>query len=113
MMDWLETKFSELEIEAELEVLKKEVYRQSRDKSRQTTYQTNENKGSSSNGKLNRYYNTLNIQPGASPKDIKQAYRDLVAVWHPDRFSNTPRLQKIAEEKIKEINEAYEKLYSR
>ena len=29
-------------------------------------------------------------------------------VWHPDRFGGDPRLQKKAQEKLKEINEAYE-----
>jgi len=31
-------------------------------------------------------------------------------VWHPDRFASDPRLQKVAEEKLKEITEAYELL---
>jgi len=33
-----------------------------------------------------------------------------VRVWHPDRFANDPRLQKIAEERLKDITEAYEAL---
>ena len=31
-------------------------------------------------------------------------------VWHPDRFGNDPKLRARADEKLKEINEAYEKL---
>ena len=54
-----------------------------------------------------RYYEILQLRPGASPSQIQQAYRDLVRVWHPDRFAHDPRLQTIAEQKLKEINAAY------
>lgn len=112
-MDWLEAKFRELEIEAELESLKKEVYKQSNGKTCHNSYQANDKKTPLSTENLNDYYSVLNLQPGASSKDIKQAYRNLVLVWHPDRYPGNPQLQKMAEEKIKEINEAYGKLYSR
>lgn len=61
---------------------------------------------------LDRYYKILGLEPGASPEEVKQAYRDLCRVWHPDRFPNDPRLQQKAQEKQKEINEAYEHLKS-
>ena len=54
-----------------------------------------------------RDYEILHLKPGASLAEIQQAYRDLVKVWHPDRFSSDPRLQEIANEKLKEINDAY------
>lgn len=54
-----------------------------------------------------KYYKILGIQPGASLDEIKEAYRDLAKVWHPDRFSHDLRLQQKAQEKLKEINEAY------
>ncbi|MDV2478772.1 MAG: DnaJ domain-containing protein [bacterium] len=57
-----------------------------------------------------RCYEILGLEPGASPERVKQAYRDLVQVWHPDRFEHDPRLQEKAQEKLKEINEAYGKL---
>ena len=41
---------------------------------------------------------------------LKQAYHDLVQVWHPDKHSHNARLQKKADEKMKEINQAYEVL---
>jgi hypothetical protein len=44
---------------------------------------------------------------------LKQAYHDLVQVWHPDKHSHNERLQKKADEKMKEINQAYELLQSR
>jgi len=59
-----------------------------------------------------RYFAILQIAPSASSEEIRQAYVDLVRVWHPDRFVSDPRLQKVAEERMKEITEAYEALSS-
>lgn len=59
-----------------------------------------------------RCFQTLGIRRGASRGDLKQAYRDLVKVWHPDRFTNDPNLQTRAQEKLKEINQAYTKIQS-
>lgn len=61
---------------------------------------------------LDRYYEMLELTPEATPEEIKQAYRDLVKVWHPDRFAHDPRLQRKAQEKLKKLNEAYERLQS-
>ncbi|MDY6786457.1 MAG: DnaJ domain-containing protein [Cyanobacteriota bacterium] len=55
-------------------------------------------------------YKTLGLKPGASSGEVKQAYRQLVKRWHPDNFPGKPRQQKKAEEKIKRINLAYERL---
>ena len=55
----------------------------------------------------------LEIEPGASFEEIRQAYLDQTKVWHPDRFSNDVRLQKKAEDKFKEINLAYQRLCGR
>jgi len=52
----------------------------------------------------------LGLGPDATSEDVKQAYRDLAKVWHPDRFQNDPRVRNKAEEKLKEINEAYQLL---
>lgn len=45
-------------------------------------------------------------------RELKAAHRDLAKVWHPDRFQHDPRLQEKAQEKLKEINEAYDLLSS-
>lgn len=55
-------------------------------------------------------YAVLGLAPGASAQELKAAYRDLAKVWHPDRFGHDPRLQQKAQEKLKEINDAYQQL---
>lgn len=64
------------------------------------------------NDEWDKYYELLGVRPGTSGRELKDAYRDLAKVWHPDRFSHDPRLQRKAQEKLKEINEAYERLTS-
>lgn len=59
---------------------------------------------------INLYYEILGLKPSASPEEIKQAYRQLVKIWHPDCFPNNPQRQKEAEEKFKQILEAYKVL---
>lgn len=58
--------------------------------------------------KLDEAYRILDLEPGASDHEVRRAWRDLTKVWHPDRFGNDPALRRRAEEKQKEINEAYE-----
>jgi curved DNA-binding protein len=50
------------------------------------------------------YYRTLGVSENASDGDIKKAYRKLAMQYHPDRNSGN---EKWANEKFKEINEAY------
>jgi len=52
------------------------------------------------------------VKPGVSIRELKAAHRDLAKVWHPDRFLHDPRLQEKAQEKLKEINEAFELISS-
>ncbi|MBN3946691.1 MAG: DnaJ domain-containing protein [Nostoc sp. NMS7] len=60
---------------------------------------------------INYAYEILGLEPGASPVQVKRAYRKLVKIWHPDRFLE-PKQKQEAEEKIKSINVAYNKLKS-
>ena len=59
---------------------------------------------------INRCYEILEIEPGSSLEEIKRAYRDLAFVWHPDRFAHNDRLQQKAQQRLTEINEAYQQL---
>jgi len=59
---------------------------------------------------IQRCFEVLELDAKASPTEVKQAYKDMVNVWHPDRFPNNPRLKQKAEMKLKEINAAYEVL---
>jgi curved DNA-binding protein CbpA len=59
---------------------------------------------------MNKYYRTLGIEYDAPLSEVRRAYRDMVLVWHPDRFANNERLHKQATEKLVEINEAYRML---
>jgi hypothetical protein len=53
-------------------------------------------------------YQVLEVDPKSSKETVRQHYLDLAAVWHPDRHSHNPRLQKIAAQKMKQINAAYD-----
>lgn len=54
-------------------------------------------------------YKVLGVDKNASQDEIKKAYRKLAKKYHPDNYANNP-LSELAEEKFKEINEAYEAL---
>src|ERR1700736_6602125 len=53
------------------------------------------------------YYQTLGVPKSATEKEIKAAYRKQARKWHPDA---NPDNQKEAEDKFKELQEAYEVL---
>jgi curved DNA-binding protein CbpA len=59
---------------------------------------------------IKKCYEILELDPNASLAEAKQAYKDLVNIWHPDRVSHNARLKQRAENKLKEVNAAYEKL---
>src|SRR5476651_1105658 len=52
------------------------------------------------------YYQTLGVARTATPEEIKQAFRKLARLYHPDVAKN----KATGEAKFKEINEAYEVL---
>jgi hypothetical protein len=52
------------------------------------------------------FYDVLDIPLSATTEEIKAKYRQLVRIYHPDRFTN-PADKQYAEEKLKELNEAY------
>ena len=59
---------------------------------------------------IRRSLEILELGPEPSTDEARQAYKDLVNIWHPDRFSQNPRLKDKAEKKLKEINAAYEEV---
>lgn len=52
-------------------------------------------------------YKVLDVSPSASDEQIKEAYRKLAKKYHPDQYAESP-LKDLADEKMKEINEAYD-----
>ncbi len=56
-------------------------------------------------------YQVLELKPGASLEEVNQAYKDLVFIWHPDRIpKDNPRLLQKAQEKLKDLNSARDRL---
>ena len=57
------------------------------------------------------YYSVLGVDKKANNSTIKKNYRKLAMKWHPDKHANkSEKDKKIAEDKFKEISEAYEVL---
>lgn len=56
-------------------------------------------------------YKILGVSPNASNDEIKKAYRELLKKYHPDNYTNNP-LSDLAEEKFKQIHEAYTQIMS-
>ena len=54
-------------------------------------------------------YQVLGVSPSATDEQIKSAYRELARKYHPDNYVNNP-LADLAQEKMKEINEAYDQI---
>ena len=57
-------------------------------------------------------YLVLGVSKNASDDEIKRAYRDLARKYHPDNYMDNP-LNDLAQEKFKEINEAYDAIMSK
>ncbi len=57
------------------------------------------------------WHSVLNVAPDADLETIKRAYRQKASEFHPDKLSGVSEgVRKLAEEKLKEINEAYRRL---
>jgi DnaJ like chaperone protein len=59
----------------------------------------------------NSYYTILEIDPAATDQELKKAYRSMARRFHPDKVQHLgPEFQKMAEDKFKAINEAYQQI---
>ena len=56
-------------------------------------------------------YSVLGVDRGASPEEIKQAFRNLANKYHPDKVSHMgDEFRELAEKRFKEIQEAYQEI---
>lgn len=53
-------------------------------------------------------YRELEVAQNVSEKDVKDAYKDLMAIWHPDR--QPERLKEKSNQKCQRINQAYQRI---
>jgi len=57
------------------------------------------------------YYKILEIEPTATNEEVKKAYRKMARKFHPDMVSHLGEdFRKVANEKFRKVNEAYEKI---
>ena len=54
-------------------------------------------------------YQILGVDKNASDEEIKNAYREMARKYHPDNYADNP-LSDLADEKMKEINDAYDEI---
>jgi molecular chaperone DnaJ len=59
--------------------------------------------------KMNNPYEVLGVKENATEEEVKAAYRALVKKYHPDKYQNNP-LADLAEEKLREVNKAYDQI---
>ena len=53
-------------------------------------------------------YSILGVRHDASDDEVKEAYRNLVRKYHPDNYTDDNPLKDLANEKMQEVNEAYD-----
>ena len=61
---------------------------------------------------MNDPYQVLGVSENATDEEVKRAYRELARKYHPDNYHDNP-LADLAQEKMKEINAAYEEINRR
>ncbi len=56
------------------------------------------------------YYDILDVPANAPAERIKESYRVVASIWHPDRFAQGSKQHQLATRKLRELNAAYEVL---
>src|SRR6185436_6878009 len=59
---------------------------------------------------LEESYRVLGLKPGASLREARRSYHQLVKFFHPDRHQASPELLRKATEETKKLNVAYERV---
>lgn len=59
---------------------------------------------------MEEYLRELELDAHASWEDVQKSYRELLRVWHPDRFSEKDSLKEKAEERTRALNSAFENI---
>ena len=68
-------------------------------------------KGRNMSDRLNKDpFEVLGVSRGASDEEVKNAYRALARKYHPDNYENDNPLKDLANEKMQEINQAYDQI---
>jgi curved DNA-binding protein CbpA len=61
---------------------------------------------------MKKYFDILELDGSASIEEAEQAYKELAEAWRPESYQNLPRFKRKAEIKLKEVNDAYERVRS-
>ncbi len=61
---------------------------------------------------MKKYFEILELDGSASIEEVEQAYKELAEAWRPETYQNLPRFKRKAEIKLKEVNDAYERVRS-
>ncbi len=62
--------------------------------------------------RINEYKKLFNVEPDTDLKKLKTTYRNLVKEWHPDKFQDEDEMAQVAEQKSRQIIDAYHFLVS-